>query len=113
MNDKAYIAEIKRTYAGSDDPQEKLTLAALGLTGESGEVADHVKKALFQGHDIDPAHVAKELGDILWYMGLACDAIGYSLDDVMQMNVAKLRRRYPNGFDPERSVHRHQYEGQE
>ena len=110
MNSEEYKAEVLRTYAQSDDPKEKLTLAALGLTGESGEVADHVKKALFQGHAIDPDHIAKELGDILWYIALACDAVGYSLDEVMQLNVEKLRKRYPNGFDVERSIHRAQYE---
>ena len=88
----------------------KLNLAALGLTGESGEVADHIKKVLFHGHALDVNHVAKELGDILWYLGLACDAIGYSLDDVMQMNVDKLHNRYPNGFDAERSLNRERYE---
>ncbi|GHO85363.1 MazG nucleotide pyrophosphohydrolase domain-containing protein [Dictyobacter formicarum] len=45
-------------------------LECLGLTGESGEIADSVKKALFQGHDIDAVHIAKELGDVLWYIGL-------------------------------------------
>ncbi|MBA2680539.1 MAG: nucleoside triphosphate pyrophosphohydrolase family protein [Ktedonobacteraceae bacterium] len=110
MDGKEYREEVLRTYAGSDDPQEKLTLAALGLTGESGEVADHMKKALFQGHAIDMAHLRKELSDILWYIVLACDATGCSLEDVMQINVDKLRKRYPNGFDAERSVHRNRYE---
>jgi len=110
VNGEQYRTEVLRTYVQSDDPKEKLTLAALGLTGESGEVADHVKKALFQGHEIDPDHIAKELGDILWYIALACDAVGYSLDEVMQLNVEKLRKRYPNGFDVERSIHRAQYE---
>ncbi len=110
MNGEEYKAEVLRTYAGSDDPQEKLTLAALGLTGESGEVADHMKKHLFQDHPIDMAHIKKELGDILWYVVLACDAIDCSLEDIMQMNVEKLRKRYPNGFDAERSIHRSLYE---
>lgn len=106
MDSHAYIAEVLRTYAGSQDQKEQLSLSALGLTGESGEVADHVKKALFQDHEIDTAHLAKELGDILWYLGLACHAIGYSLDEVMHINVEKLRMRYPDGFDAERSRHR-------
>ncbi len=110
MDGKTYRAEVLRTYAGLDDSEEKLTLAALGLTGESGEVADHMKKYLFQDHAIDAAHIAKELGDILWYLVLACDAIDSSLEDVMLMNVEKLRKRYPNGFDAERSIHRTLYE---
>lgn len=113
MDNTQYIEEVKRTYAGADEVQVKLTLAALGLTGESGEVADAIKKMLFQGHALDRKHVAKELGDILWYLGLACEAIGYSLDEVMQMNVDKLRARYPQGFDPERSINRERYEQSE
>lgn len=110
MDGKTYREEVLRTYAGSQEPQVKLMLAALGLTGESGEVADHMKKNLFQCHVIDMIHIQKELGDILWYVVLACDAIDCSLEDVMQMNVEKLRKRYPNGFDAERSIHRSLYE---
>jgi NTP pyrophosphatase (non-canonical NTP hydrolase) len=110
MDTNTYQVEVLRTYAGSSDPCEKLTLAALGLTGESGEVADHMKKALFQGHDIDPIHLSQELGDILWYLVLACDALDCTLDDVVAMNVKKLHNRYPNGFEAERSIHRQQYE---
>ena len=110
MNMHAYTEEIRRTYAGSENPREKLTLSALGLTGEAGEVADHVKKAFFHGHDLDREHLAKELGDILWYVGLACDAIGLSLQEIMHLNVEKLHTRYPNGFEVERSRHREQDE---
>ncbi len=59
MNSQQYQKEVLRTYAGSAEPSEKLTLCALGLTGEAGEVADHMKKALFQGHAIDPEHLAE------------------------------------------------------
>lgn len=69
-------------------------------------MADHMKKALFQGHAIDPHHLAEELGDILWYLCLACNPLEYSLEAVMQCNVEKLQRRYPNGFDAECSIHR-------
>lgn len=110
MNSDTYRAEVLRTYAGAADPREKLTLSALGLTGESGEVADHLKKALFQGHAIEPEHLAKELGDILWYLCLAADALGYSLEEIMQINVEKLRKRYPDGFDAARSIRREQDE---
>lgn len=104
-----YLAEVLRTYAGSSKPIDKLTLAALGLTGESGEVADHIKKVIYQGHTIDFRHLAEELGDVLWYLALACDAIGYSLQEIMLMNVQKLRQRYPNGFEAERSIKRSEW----
>ena len=80
--------------------------AALGLCGESGEVADIVKKFRFQGHDLDLEHIAKELGDIAWYLAVGAYAIGYDLETILQMNVGKLKARYPNGFSADRSLHR-------
>ena len=79
---------------------------ALGLSGESGEVADIVKKCWMQGHNLDQAHIAKELGDCLWYVAETATAIGYDLETIMQMNIDKLMKRYPEGFDSERSQHR-------
>lgn len=80
--------------------------AALGLCGESGEVADIVKKFRFQGHDLDFDHIAKELGDIAWYLAVGVYAIGYDLETILQMNVDKLKARYPDGFSTDRSLHR-------
>ena len=80
--------------------------SALGLCGESGEVADIVKKFRFQGHDLDFEHVAKELGDISWYLAVGAYSIGYDLEKILQMNVDKLKARYPNGFSVDRSLHR-------
>ena len=79
---------------------------ALGLAGEAGEVADLMKKSFMQGHWLNYAHVAKELGDVLWYIAETATAIGYTLDEIMQMNIDKLKARYPDGFDTERSTHR-------
>ena len=106
ITEQQYRAEVLRTYAGGEDLQSKMTLAALGLAGETGEVVDHVKKLLFQGHPLDPQHLKKELGDVFWYFTLALEACGFSLADIMACNVEKLRRRYPDGFDPERSINR-------
>lgn len=86
--------------------KELLTNGALGLAGEGGEVADAVKKHLFQGHELDRKHIAKELGDICWYIAIAAHSIDYDLDDILQMNVDKLSARYPAGFDVERSINR-------
>jgi NTP pyrophosphatase (non-canonical NTP hydrolase) len=76
------------------------------LAGESGEVADLVKKHFFQGHPLDEEHLAKELGDIAWYLAETAYAIGYSLDTILRMNVEKLRNRYPDGFDISKSINR-------
>ena len=78
----------------------------LGMTGESGECADLIKKHLFQGHDLDNEHMMKELGDVLWYVAITANALGYSLNDVMRANVFKLQNRYPNGFESEKSLDR-------
>ena len=78
----------------------------MGLCGEAGEAMDILKKFLFQGHSLDKEHLAKELGDVAWYLAVSADALGYSLEDIFQMNVDKLKKRYPDGFDAERSINR-------
>lgn len=78
----------------------------MGLNGEAGEAIDIVKKYLFQGHDLDNHHLALELGDVAWYVAQAADALGYDLETILQMNVDKLKRRYPDGFDFKRSINR-------
>lgn len=87
-------------------PCEQLMNGALGLCGESGEVADIVKKTFMQGHAFDADHVAKELGDCMWYIAIIADCIGYDLSEIMQMNIDKLHARYPKGFAVDRSVNR-------
>ena len=85
---------------------DQLPNVALGLCGEAGEIADMVKKAEYQGHDLNKEHIAKELGDVAWYLALGATTIGYDLETILQMNVDKLKERYPEGFDPEKSLHR-------
>ena len=83
-----------------------LANAALGLTGEAGEVADIIKTHLYQGHDLYPSEVIEELGDVLWYVALMADYFNVTLGFVMQQNITKLKARYPEGFDPVKSVNR-------
>ena len=80
--------------------------AVMGLCGESGEATDIVKKHLFQGHDLDKEMLAKELGDIAWYLAEAATALDLELDDIFSANIDKLRKRYPEGFDAQRSINR-------
>lgn len=101
-----YQQDVLRTAADKTCGLPMWLNGALGLTGESGEIADMVKKHLFQGHPIDFDHMAKELGDVAWYIALTAHAIGYDLETILQMNVDKRRKRYPNGFEAERSLHR-------
>ena len=92
-----------RTLSPTQTPDERLANAALGLTGEAGEVAEHVKKHLFHATPLDRDAVVKELGDCLWYVAALAGAVGVTLDEVGATNIEKLRRRYPEGFSPVRS----------
>ena len=80
--------------------------ASIGLAAESGEFSELVKKSVFQGALFDKVHAKKELGDILWYLGLACAALGIDFDDVLKTNIEKLMKRYKNGFSVEESNNR-------
>ena len=106
MTPNNYQKEALRTAEGMSKKYPMLINGMLGLAGESGECADIVKKFLFQGHALDRNHLAEELGDVAWYLAVSAYAIGYDLDSILQMNVTKLRKRYPNGFEAERSIHR-------
>ena len=97
-----------RTENGMVQIFPRIFNAALGLCGESGEVADLVKKWAFQGHPKDHEKVAEELGDICWYIAVAADALGLTLEEIMVRNIDKLKRRYPTGFEVERSVNRNE-----
>ena len=81
--------------------------AAIGMCGEAGEVSELVKKYAYHGHAIDTEHLARELGDVLWYVSYMAHLFGYSLGKIMEMNQDKLAKRYPAGkFDEERSRNR-------
>ena len=99
-------AALRTAQTDKFSASDLLLNSALGLCGESGEVADLVKKHRFQGHDLDFEHIAKELGDISWYLAVGAYSIGYDLEKILQMNVDKLKARYPNGFSTDRSLHR-------
>lgn len=102
-NEYQKLALRTASKEGMDNP---ILNGVLGLVGESGECADLVKKNLFQGHYIDKTRMAKELGDVAWYLALTAYGLGYELEDILRMNIEKLRARYPDGFDTEHSQHR-------
>lgn len=88
------------------DKKDVLINGVMGLCGESGEAIDIVKKWLAQGHDLDRAKLAKELGDIAWYLAETAYALEIPLEDILQANIEKLKKRYPEGFSSERSLNR-------
>jgi NTP pyrophosphatase (non-canonical NTP hydrolase) len=83
-----------------------LELGAMGLAGESGEYVDIVKKMLFHDHGLDTVKMALELGDILWYLAYSAHALNLTLSQIADLNIEKLKRRYPDGFSAERSINR-------
>ena len=88
------------------DKKDVLINGVMGLCGESGEAIDIVKKWLAQGHELDREKLAKELGDIAWYLAETAYALDISLEEILRANLDKLAKRYPEGFAAERSVHR-------
>lgn len=106
MDWKTYQRLAMRTRGETSALDQRLTLGALGLSGEAGEVTDHIKKIVFHSHDIDRAALTNELGDVMWYVTYLLDTLGLEMDDVLAANIAKLRTRYPDGFDAERSRNR-------
>ena len=86
--------------------KDVLINGVMGLCGESGEAIDIVKKHLAQGHPLDREKLVKELGDIAWYLAETATALDVTLEEVLEGNIEKLRKRYPEGFDKEHSLHR-------
>ena len=86
--------------------KDTLVNGVMGLCGEAGEVIDLVKKHLHQGHELDREAIKKELGDIAWYLAETAYVLGFSLEEVFQGNIEKLKMRYPEGFSVEASINR-------
>ena len=106
MTGKEYQKLAMRTCSIPYENKEgRLHHAVFGLTSEAGEVAGILQK-VYQGHEFDKEHIKKELGDCLWMIAEACEALDLDMDDVMQTNIDKLKARYPEGFDTYRANHR-------
>lgn len=106
MNFNEYQKAAMRTLGSINEARDMLNLGALGISGEAGEVTDYIKKVLFHGHELDGEKLAKELGDVLWYVALLSEAIGVNMETIAEMNVDKLRKRYPEGFSNSASLDR-------
>ena len=85
---------------------EVLLNGVMGLCGESGEVIDILKKHLSQGHELNREKMIEELGDVAWYLAETAYALGVDLDIVLNNNLVKLQKRYPEGFNVEKSINR-------
>lgn len=104
-----YQRHVMRTAATSKQHDIQMCVLGLGIAGEAGECADLVKKIVGHGHpftDEVKGKLVKEIGDVLWYAAALADHIGVDLETVAELNVEKLKARYPNGFERERSLNR-------
>ena len=106
----ALLARVTELDVEGDADVPRLLTAALGLTAESGEFTEVVKKILLQGkpyNNENVFHMKRELGDICWYIAQACMALDTTFDEIIEMNVRKLESRYPGGeFDVHKSENR-------
>ena len=93
---RTLLSEPDRQYRGDEI---MAVWNALGLAGEAGEAADHVKKVVFHQHPLDHDRLVKELGDVLWYVAALCGYCGVPLETVIERNIEKLRRRYPTSYN--------------
>ena len=93
-----------RTLNPELNKKDALINSVMGLCGESGEAIDLVKKWLAQGHELDKERLIKELGDVAWYLAEAATALDVPLEQIFQGNIDKLKQRYPEGFDKEKSL---------
>ncbi len=103
MTGNKYQELAKRTMSVEAGKAERHALH--GMVGEIGELHSIYQKA-YQGHNFDEEHAKKELGDLMWFIAEYCTANGWKLEDIMQMNIDKLKARYPKGFEAEKSLHR-------
>ena len=107
---KDYVALLDRMWVLEDSANlPRLLTAVIGMQSETGEFAEIVKKCIFQGKELNDDvkfHLMRELGDIIWYWSQGVMSLGYSPSQVIEENIKKLEKRYPNGFEVFRSENR-------
>ena len=106
MTNNDYQQVAMKTLNPALSVKDILINGVMGLCGESGEAFVIVKIWLAQGHELDREKLKKELGDICWYLAETATALDCDLEDIMAANIEKLQKRYPEGFDTEKSVNR-------
>lgn len=105
MTGKEYQDLAGRTINDELYDYEMEMHALCGMVGEIGEIHSLYQKT-YQGHIFEEEHAKKELGDLMWFIAEYCTAMNWELDEIMEMNIDKLRKRYPDGFKSEQSLNR-------
>jgi NTP pyrophosphatase (non-canonical NTP hydrolase) len=115
VNDKEYqqFAEVTESKNFEEIAERVSTVrglrllhAHLGIASEGGEIADQLKKWIFYGRELDTVNLAEEIGDLFWYLALACNELGIDFESVWEKNIAKLKARYGDKFDARRAASR-------
>ena len=110
MESKDYVALVDRLWAIEDSANlPRLLTAVIGMQSETGEFAEIVKKCIFQGKELNDDvkfHLKRELGDIIWYWAQGVMSLGFTPSEIVEENINKLEKRYPNGFEAIRSENR-------
>ncbi len=115
MNSKEYIQNAIRTESTdfnsmndrlTVDGTKRLLHAGIGLSTEAGEFLDALKKHIFYGKELDRVNLKEEMGDLFWYLAIACDELGVEFEPLMETNIAKLKARYGEKFTEQRAENR-------
>ncbi len=115
MNSANYINDAIKTESNDftamdtrlkDNGLKRLLHAGIGLSTESGEFLDALKKHIFYGKELDRVNLAEELGDLFWYMAIVADELGVEFESVMERNIQKLKARYGEKFSEEKAENR-------
>lgn len=101
-----YQKEAAKTIPADFNSETMIDNAVYGLCGEVGECVDRLKKVKFQGHPNDREHLIYEIGDVLWYLAEMATGAGLTLEEIAEKNIQKLRKRYGDSFNSDKSVNR-------
>ena len=97
-NTEIFQREARRSLRDDLPYEATRSNMCMGLAGEIGEVIDIMKKHIYQGKELDITDVIEEVGDVLWYIANFCNVNNITMDECMESNIKKLRKRFPNGF---------------
>ena len=98
--------QLAQRTSNTNTKSDKIENGLMGLNGEAGEAIDILKKHKFQGHDLDKDKLKDEASDVLWYLAEICTGLGIDMEELARHNIGKLYKRYPGGFEAERSINR-------
>lgn len=106
MDIKEFQAKSVRTVNKNLTTEQLMSNMCMGMSGETGEVIDVIKKHLYQGHTLDMEHLKEEIGDVMFYIVNLATVLNLDMQDILKCNIEKLEKRYPEGFEINKSVER-------